>query len=88
MRSAEDKITSEFGLPLIWKRNTTVKRQSIIVNSDFSKDWANKYNPKEDPVPSRDGWDEYISWMEIYAPKLEKVILERLLMLDLNSLPS
>ena len=88
LNASKNEISSEVGLEFSWKRNTSAKRQSIGVDSDFGKDFNLKYTQSGNAVPSRDGWDEYLSWMEIYAPKLEKVITERLSSLDLDTLPS
>ena len=88
LKAADAEIESEVGLPFVWKRNTSAKRQTLSITSQFAADFVDKYAPDDAPVPSRDGWKEYLSWMEVHAPKLEKAIVNRLSSLDVSSLPS
>ena len=88
LNSMKDEIESEVGLPFTWKRNTSAKRQSISIESDFGKNFTAKYAPSDATVPSKDGWNEYLEWMEVYAPKLEASLVSRLSSLDIEALPS
>ena len=87
LQSMKDQIESEVKLPLVWKRNTTAKRQSISVDDPFGKEFSDKYAPGDETVPAREGWDAYLNWMEEQTPNLERAFLKGLASMDLNSLP-
>ncbi len=87
LQSMKDQIESAVKLPLVWKRNTTAKRQSISVEDPFGKEFSAKYAPGDETVPAREGWDAYLNWMEEKTPNLERAFLKGLASMDLNSLP-
>ena len=74
--SKKEEIEAEAGMPFEWKRSTTSKRQSIRCKDPFVTEFAARYKRGYSAVPDRKDWDEYIKWMAIHAPKLEKAVLK------------
>ena len=85
---ARSQIEKECGLSLEWKRSINSKRQSITVVDNFFQEFSSKYSLKGDSVPSREGWGEYLTWMDRHAPSIEKAFLNGLSSLDKDSLPN